>query len=103
MTTLLDALYDGRAAIRHDLTQTKPYGWVFFHQSRKWIETGRVADAIIPCFPILIDRFQWDLRHISGGGTDLAQWLAEYEQGLRPYCLNAKSVFKITAQPGESR
>lgn len=94
--TYLDAMFGDKADILREHTIAKPYGWVFFYQSRRWIETRRTADAIIGGGPIFVNRFNIDVRHVTGAGTDLEQWLKAYESALPPRDL--KPLAELPAQ-----
>ena len=37
----VEICFDGKAALMLQHTITKPYGWVFFYQSRSFLETSR--------------------------------------------------------------
>ena len=75
-------MFGDKADILRERTIAKPYGWVFFYQSRKWIETRRTGDGIFGGGPIFVSRFEVDVRHITGAGTDLEEWLQAYEAAL---------------------
>lgn len=45
---------DGGFAILDGLTTEKPYGWLFFYDSRRHVETGDIADAIAGNGPIVV-------------------------------------------------
>jgi hypothetical protein len=45
---------DGGLAVLDGLTMVKPYGWIFFYDSQRHIETGDVADAIAGGGPVVV-------------------------------------------------
>ena len=61
-------------------TLTKEYGWIFFYQHRKWLETGKVRDALIGNGPILIDKQTGKIVQFGSAGT-VDYWCQLYEQG----------------------
>jgi hypothetical protein len=42
--------------IRDELTQEHSFGWVFFHDSRRFIETGEAAHRLAGNAPLIVDR-----------------------------------------------
>lgn len=86
---LLDLQFGGKAVLLKDQTVSLPYGWVFYYQGRRWVETRSNGDKIIGGGPILVDRFKADIRNITGAGTILQDWLADYEKSLHPNDLKA--------------
>jgi hypothetical protein len=80
--TYLEAMFRGRADIVRDRTIAKPYGWIFFYQSRRWTETRKLSDALLGGGPIFVNRFDLDVQHITGAGTNLDEWIKTYESGL---------------------
>ena len=45
---------DGGLAVVDALTVRKPYGWIFFYDSRRHIETGSIMDAIAGNGPVVV-------------------------------------------------
>jgi len=39
-----------------DATIEKEYGWVFFYQSKKYLETGKINDALAGNAPIIVNK-----------------------------------------------
>ena len=69
----------GPLTLLHEHTLTKPYGWVFFYQSRGFVETKDKRSRLSGNYPFLIDRF--DERVISLGPL-FREDIAEYEKDL---------------------
>ncbi len=42
--------------IREELTQEHPFGWVFFHDSKRYIETGDPQHRLAGNAPLIVDR-----------------------------------------------
>jgi len=48
---------EGRSVvILEERTRVKSYGWVFFYQSRKYVETGKIADMLLGNGPVIVLR-----------------------------------------------
>jgi hypothetical protein len=89
-TAFIEITVGDFAVIVPEDTVTRPYGWVFNYQSKKWIETRRTRDAIIGGTPFFIDRFTREIRTLRGPELH-EEWFAAYEQGMLPIRLNAKA------------
>ena len=48
--------YTGEIVILDEETIEKPYGWIFFYQSRAFIETGDFSHFLVGNGPIVIER-----------------------------------------------
>jgi len=75
-------LLDGRCVVLEDKTLERPYGWVFFWQSREYAKTGDIKDAFAGNAPIVFNRFSWEYRFIPTGLDPLEERLKEYEATL---------------------
>jgi hypothetical protein len=58
-------------------TLEEPFGWVFFYQSREYIETGRSSTRVAGNAPLLVLRQTGELR-VLGTGLPLENYLAAY-------------------------
>lgn len=63
-----------------DLTQCKRSGWIFFYESRAYLERGDVADAIGNTGPVVVSHR--GVVHALRGGRPAAEALAEHERRL---------------------
>jgi len=45
---------DGGVALMTDRTITKPYGWIFFFNSVRYLETGQILDSLAGNGPIAV-------------------------------------------------
>jgi hypothetical protein len=80
--TILDQLgadVPGGLAIDDRYTMTRPYGWVFFFNSRKFMQTEHESDAIAGNGPILIMAKSGQVHHF-GTSAPFRQQLEEFEQ-----------------------
>lgn len=62
-----------------DKVAKKPYGWIFFYQTSKFLETGDHQYALIGNAPIIVDRIDGEIRV---AGWPLEKSLAQYEATL---------------------
>ena len=72
---------DDEAVVLEEMTMTKPYGWVFFYQSRAYVETGEFAEMLLGNAPIIFDSFDGELR-VTGTAEPIEHYLREYESTL---------------------
>lgn len=66
-----------------DATIARPYGWIFFYQSKRFLETGEFGDQIAGNGPILVDRINFDLKTF-GTAKGIDEYLIEYEKTIPP-------------------
>jgi hypothetical protein len=81
-TAWVDIVSEGKARIIREATIAKPYGWVFFYQSKDFLDNGIEAAMLVGNAPIIVNRYTSELRV-----TGIALGLDEYEKTLRPACL----------------
>jgi hypothetical protein len=64
-------------AIVESHTIEKPYGWIFFYQSKKFLETGLNQDKLAGNGPIIVNKYDGTLEFLG----PLTTWelIAEYE------------------------
>lgn len=67
--------------ILDDETIEKEWGWVFFYQSRAFIESGDFRDMVGGNAPIIINKSTGKLTH-TGTAHDIDHYIKEYEQSL---------------------
>ena len=91
-TSWVDILLEGKAAIIPELTITRPYGWVFFYQSREYILDPKVEHMLLGNAPIIVDRINGEIR-VTGTARPTDEYLAEYEATLPVASLNMKPEF----------
>ncbi len=66
------------AIIDESQTMEEPFGWVYFYNSRRYLETGDFRDQLIGNAPIVVDRSSGTIH-----GTGTAKPLEEYLRPLR--------------------
>ena len=72
----------GTCVLLREYTISKPYGWVFFYQNRKYVETRNRDEALMGNLPFLVDRFDGRIRE-KGRGL-IEAFLAACEATLPP-------------------
>jgi hypothetical protein len=58
------------------------FGWTFFWNTKKFVETGDHKYGLIGNAPIIVDRTDGKL-YVTGTAHPLDHYLAEYRRGLR--------------------
>ena len=90
--TWVDLRCNFEAQIIDEATITKPYGWVFFYESKIYLETGDVGEFLVGNAPILIDRVNAEL--ITFGTSYLTEhYIQEYEKTIPKARLQMKPEF----------
>ncbi|NPU69278.1 hypothetical protein HL667_30035 [Bradyrhizobium sp. 83012] len=77
----------GSARIQRELTIAKPYGWIFFYQSKAFLDGSDFSTRLAGNAPIIVDRDTLELRIAGNTAMPLAHHLAEYERTLPPASL----------------
>jgi len=62
-------------------TIEKEWGWVFFYQSKAYLESGDFRDMLGGNAPIIINRNTGNLKH-TGTAHDIEHYIKEYEFAL---------------------
>ncbi|HEX8670643.1 MAG TPA: YrhB domain-containing protein [Longimicrobium sp.] len=71
-----------RLVLLGDRTRELPYGWVFFYQSRRYVETGDPREMLAGNAPLLVTR-SGELYE-TGTAHPLETYLREYERSGSP-------------------
>jgi hypothetical protein len=82
----VDIVCGGEPRIVRETTIAKPYGWVFFYQSKAFLDQGTESAQLAGNAPILVDRHTGELR-VLGTARPLEHYLKEYEESLPPAAL----------------
>lgn len=85
-TAWVDLLYEGQARIVRESTITKPYGWIFFYQSKEFLDDGLPSAQLAGNAPIIVNRNTCELR-VTATAKPLEHYLTEYEKTLSPISL----------------
>ena len=80
---------DGMGVVVESQTLDKPYGWVFFYQSRAFVESGNVLDAFVGNAPLIFNRTSGEY-HVTGTARPIEDYVADYERTLPSLQLEMK-------------
>lgn len=69
---------EASVVVMDELTIQKPYGWVFFYQSQRFLETGDPRDGLAGNSPLIVNRHTGEVVE-TGTARDVAYYLAQYE------------------------
>ena len=58
------------------------FGWVYFYDGSRHVETGDVRDALAGNSPLIVDKLDGNL-YITGTAQPIAHYLEEYRRGIR--------------------
>ena len=72
---------EDKFVVRKEQTIKKPYGWIFFYQSREYLASGRFSDKLAGNAPFLIERVNNEIR-VFGTAGSLRAYVAKYEAEL---------------------
>ena len=62
----------------------KDFGWIFFYNTKSYMDTGDNLDMLIGNAPILVDKKTKDI-HIFGTSHPINYYIEEYERGNCEY------------------
>jgi hypothetical protein len=82
----VDIVCEGNARIVREATIAKPYGWIFFYESKEYLDGGAISAALAGNAPIIVNRHTYELR-VTGTAKPLEHYLVRYEQSLPPASL----------------
>jgi hypothetical protein len=71
--------FDDEAAIFDASTITKPYGWIFFYQSKRYLETGVASHALAGNGPVVVLSRDRSV-HPLGTGAPTDDTIAAFER-----------------------
>lgn len=63
-------------------TIEKPWGWVFFYQSKSYVETGDFREMLGGNAPIIVNRNTKELTY-TGTAYDIEHYIREYEASIQ--------------------
>jgi len=85
-------------------TLTRSFGWVFFYQSRRYVESGDVRDALAGNAPIIVDRDDGTV-YVTGTAFPVSHYLLLYQRekrqrakAARPHCPACGAAFDDRAR-----
>lgn len=65
--------------ILEDRTLERPFGWVFFYNTKKYAETWEMIYMLAGNSPLIVDRMNGDV-HETGTAEPIEHYIAEYER-----------------------
>lgn len=68
--------------LRTDATIERPFSWVFFYDSRRYIETGDTDHAVCGNAPVIVNRHSGELW-VTGTAKPVEAYIEEYERRHR--------------------
>ena len=80
--TRISAICGGDScALIDSKTLERPYGWVFFYQSRRYLETGDPSEALAGNAPLIVNRQTGQVIE-TGTAHSVHYYLTQYEAAL---------------------
>ena len=70
---------DEKFDIVDEATIERDFGWVFFYETREYVESGDEMARAVGNAPLLVDRRSGEL-HVTGTGRDVEHYIKMYEQ-----------------------
>lgn len=67
-----------RLALQEKCTIERRFGWVFFYQSKRYLESGDIRDALAGNAPIVVTKSDGRV-HVTGTSSPLEQYLQKFE------------------------
>ncbi|WP_315742067.1 YrhB domain-containing protein [Bradyrhizobium sp. SZCCHNR1075] len=83
-TAWVDIVCGGTARIVRPSTVTKPYGWIFFYESKEFLDNGVELARLAGNAPIIVNRNTNELR-VTGTAMPLEHYLEQYERTLATF------------------
>jgi hypothetical protein len=65
-------------ALLEECTIERKFGWVFFYQYKRYLESGSIRDALAGNAPIVVTKSDGRV-HVTGTGLPLEQYLQKFE------------------------
>lgn len=78
----LTKLQAGRSielAVMEDRTREESFGWVFFYNTKRFVETGDMQWALGGNAPLIVDRRSGNL-HVTGTAHPIDHYIGEYRR-----------------------
>jgi len=72
-----DSKQDTRLQILHDYTEEYDFGWVFFYNSAKYIETGDYREALVGNAPLIFNKKCREII-VTGTAHDASYYVSNY-------------------------
>ena len=72
---------DDQLVMVRERTLEKPFGWVFFYTSKRWLETGETKFAVAGNAPFLVKRDTGQV-HVFGTARSIDHYIEQFEQAI---------------------
>ena len=70
--------------IRDELTITEDFGWVFFYQSKEYLETGDPLNSLLGNAPLIVSRSDGTL-HETGTAESIEFYVENFKRSGDPF------------------
>lgn len=77
-----DSRFTDEVIILDQFTIEKPYGWVFFYDSKRYVETKDIGFALAGNGPLIVEKLDGSL-HVLGTALPVEDSLREFESMKR--------------------
>ena len=77
-----DSKLSGEVVLLEGETMEYEFGWVFFYQSKKFVETGNILLALAGNAPIIINKYDGSM-HFTGTAHPVEKYIADYMKEFR--------------------
>jgi len=67
--------------ILEEETIEKEYGWIFFYQSKKFMESGNISDALAGNAPYIFNKHSGEII-VTGTAYPIDYYITEYERRI---------------------
>jgi hypothetical protein len=82
--SISEELEPGAAVIIESATIERSFGWVFFYQSREYVESRNPIHCLAGNAPLIVDRLTGNVV-VTGTAHPIEHYLAEYEASLNQH------------------
>src|SRR5688572_834819 len=70
---------DKEIVLLENQTIERPFGWVFFYDTKAYVEGGDFRDALLGNAPLIVDRHDGSV-HETGTGEPVEFYISQYER-----------------------
>ena len=90
------------AIVLDDETIERPWGWVFFYNSRRFVETADIASCLVGNAPLLVERSSGRLLE-TGTAHDIGFYISNYEATRDPHMQPGRVIELSSCTPDADR
>ena len=73
---------DADLVVLDELTREYEWGWIFFYQSRQYVETGDTSSMVAGNAPLIVNRSSGQVS-ITGTARSIEEYVRDYEADLK--------------------